>query len=101
MRGGRQELVHGTHEHEKPDAVAASDMGHCVLLCSSPGLLGFTGEKLAKDARIGIAEARAIALKAHPGKITDEELESEAGGGGLRDPFDIKTATGRRGSGST
>ena len=27
---------------------------------------------------MSIAEARAIALKAHPGEITDEELEREA-----------------------
>jgi uncharacterized membrane protein YkoI len=29
-------------------------------------------------------------LKAHPSKITDEELEKEAGGTGLRYSFDIK-----------
>jgi hypothetical protein len=37
-----------------------------------------------------VSEARAIALKAHPGKITDEELEKEKGGTGLRYSFDIK-----------
>ena len=31
-----------------------------------------------------------IALKAHPGKITDEELEQEKGGSGLRYSFDIR-----------
>ena len=36
-------------------------------------------------------EARAIALKAHPGKITDEELELEKGGSSLRYSFDIKS----------
>jgi Peptidase propeptide and YPEB domain len=41
----------------------------------------------------GIAEARAIALKAHPGKITDEELERESGGTGLRYLFDIKSGS--------
>jgi uncharacterized membrane protein YkoI len=55
--------------------------------------LAYTGEKLAKDAKISIAEARAIALKAHPGKITDEELEREAGGTGLRYSFDIKSGS--------
>lgn len=64
-----------------------------ALLFACPAL-AYTGEKLAKDAKIGIAEARAIALKAHPGKITDEELEKEKGGSGLRYSFDIKTATG-------
>ena len=64
-----------------------------ALLFACPAL-AYTGEKLAKDAKIGIAEARAIALNAHPGKITDEELEKEKGGSGLRYSFDIKTATG-------
>ena len=54
----------------------------------------FTGEKLAKNAKITIADARAIALKAHPGKITDQELENEKGGSGLRYSFDIKGANG-------
>ena len=65
-----------------------------ALLFACPAL-AYTGEKLAKDAKIIIAEARAIAQKAHPGKITDEELEKEKGGGGLRYSFDIKTATRR------
>ena len=64
-----------------------------ALLFAGP-VLAYTGEKLAKDAKISIAEARTIALKAHPGKITDEELEKEKGGSGLRYSFDIKTATG-------
>ncbi len=50
----------------------------------------YTGEELAHRAKIGIAQARAIALKAHPGTITDEELEREGGGSGLRYSFDIK-----------
>jgi hypothetical protein len=45
-----------------------------ALLFACPAL-AYTGEKLAKDAKVSMAEARAIALKAHPGKITDEELE--------------------------
>jgi hypothetical protein len=44
-----------------------------ALLLACPAL-AYKGEKLAKDAKVSIAEARAIALKAHPGKITDEEL---------------------------
>jgi hypothetical protein len=53
----------------------------------------YTGQGLANRAKIGIAEARAIALKAHPGKITDEELERESGGSGLRYSFDIKSGS--------
>jgi Peptidase propeptide and YPEB domain len=64
-----------------------------ALLFASPAF-AYTGEKLAKDAKVGIDEARAIALKAYPGKITDEELEKEKGGSGLRYSFDIKTAAG-------
>ncbi len=50
----------------------------------------YTGEELANQAKISITEARTIALKAHPGRITDEELEKEKGGSGLRYSFDIK-----------
>src|SRR6478736_3155976 len=52
-------------------------------------LLAYTGEKLAKGAKVSIEEARAIALKAQPGTISDEELEREGGGSGLRYSFDI------------
>ncbi len=72
-----------------------SKMVGAVLLCSA--LIGargaaqaYTGEELAKDAKVSLADARAIALKAHPGKITDEEFEKESGGSGLRYSFDIK-----------
>jgi uncharacterized membrane protein YkoI len=51
----------------------------------------YTGENLAKGAKISIDDARAIALKAWPGTITDEELEKEKGGSGLRYSFDIKS----------
>jgi hypothetical protein len=37
-----------------------------ALLFACP-TLAYTGEKLAKDAKVSIAEARSIALKAHPG----------------------------------
>ena len=63
-----------------------------ILLVAGPAL-AYKGEKLAKDAKVSIVEARAIALKAHPGKITDEELEHESGGTGLRYSFDVKTGS--------
>jgi len=59
-----------------------------VLVCGVAS--AYTGEELAKDAKVTLSEARAIALKAFPGKITDEELEKEKGGSGLRYSFDIK-----------
>ncbi|MDE2210848.1 MAG: PepSY domain-containing protein [Betaproteobacteria bacterium] len=50
----------------------------------------YTGEQFARDAKVGMAEARSIALRAHPGKIIDAELEKESGGSGLRYSFDIR-----------
>jgi uncharacterized membrane protein YkoI len=61
------------------------------LLAATLPAMAYTGQELAKRAKISIAQARAIALKAHPGKIIDEELERENGGSGLRYSFDIKS----------
>ncbi len=52
----------------------------------------YTGYKLASAAHVTIDQARQTALKARPGVITDQELEKEAGGSGLRYSFDIKAA---------
>ena len=41
-------------------------------------------------AKVTLAQARASAVRAHPGVITDQELEKESGGTGLRYSFDIK-----------
>src|SRR5579859_4801407 len=54
----------------------------------------YTGEELAGKAKVSMQQARSIALKAHPGKITDEELEQEKGGSGLRYSFDIRDSKG-------
>ena len=48
------------------------------------------GANLMPQAKVTLAQARATALKAHPGVITDQELEKEAGGTGLRYSLDIK-----------
>jgi uncharacterized membrane protein YkoI len=53
----------------------------------------FTGEELAAEAKITLAEARAIALKVFAGEIASEELEKEKGGSGLRYSFDIKNGS--------
>ncbi len=58
-------------------------------LAFSASALAYPGEELAKGAKVDIQAARDIALKARPGKITDEELEKEKGGSGLRYSFDI------------
>lgn len=61
-----------------------------MLLVGAFSAQAYTGEALAKHAKVTMTEARVIALKAHPGKITDEELEKEGGGSGLRYSFDIR-----------
>ena len=60
-----------------------------ILTAASVSDFAFTGENLAGHAKVTIEQARSIALKAYPGKITDEELEQEKGGSGLRYSFDI------------
>ena len=61
-----------------------------ALVIATTPAIAYTGQELSKQAKVSITEARAIALKAHPGKIVDEELEKEKGGTGLRYSFDIK-----------
>ena len=51
----------------------------------------YVGQNLASRPKVTIAQARVIALKARPGEITDQELENEGGGSGLRYSFDIKS----------
>lgn len=74
--------------------------GHIVLLGTaligvagaagaSAHQLRLKGSELARQARISLAAARTTALKARPGTITDQELEREPGGSGLRYSFDI------------
>ena len=53
--------------------------------------LPFHGANLASSAKVTLAQARKAALTAHPGVITDQELEKESGGTGLRYSFDIKS----------
>lgn len=64
-----------------------------ALIAATLPAMAYTGETMAKDAKITMKQARSIALKAHPGKITDEELEKETGGSGLRYSFDIKSGS--------
>ena len=49
----------------------------------------FAGTALLPMAKITLAQARQTAVRAHPGVITDQELEKESGGTGLRYSFDI------------
>ena len=57
----------------------------------------FDGQQYAKEAKVSLEQARQIALKVLPGgKITDQELEREKGGSGLRYSFDIAVGHGER-----
>ncbi len=46
-------------------------------------------QELETHAKVTMAQARQIALRARPGKITDQELEKERGGTGIRYSFDV------------
>ena len=62
-----------------------------LALLLPAGSFAYTGQQLAENAKITIDHARSIALKARPGTITEEELEKERGGSGLRYSFVIKS----------
>ncbi len=72
--------------------LAASLFGISFTATALPAF-AYSGEALAKDAKIPLAQAQSIALQAQPGKITDTELEHEPGGSTLRYSFDIKPAS--------
>jgi uncharacterized membrane protein YkoI len=59
---------------------------------ATQGDAGLKGHQLAVKAHVSLTQARAIALKARPGTIVDQELEKEGGGSGLRYSFDIKSS---------
>jgi uncharacterized membrane protein YkoI len=62
-----------------------------ALIMSFPTIsYSYTGQELAPQAKVSLQQARAIALKTVPGTVTDQELEKEPGGTGLRYSFDIK-----------
>ena len=58
---------------------------------AAPARHGLKGGNLAPQAHVTLAAARAAALAARPGVITDQELEREGGGSGLRYSFDIRS----------
>ena len=64
-----------------------------AAIAASPltAALAYNGQEFAPQAKVTLEQARAVALKAFPGTITDEELEKESGGSGLRYSFDIKS----------
>jgi uncharacterized membrane protein YkoI len=56
---------------------------------ATPPAKPYVGHELAAAAQVPLTKAEALALRARPGRITDKELEKEAGGSGLRWSFDI------------
>jgi len=73
-------------------ALATTAVATAKTLPTSETSPAFSGHRLAHLASITLVQARAIALKARPGAITDEELERERGGSGLRYSFDVQSA---------
>lgn len=65
-------------------------LGFAGSIASAGSALAYSGQQYAKDTKVTMAQATAIALKAQPGTISDKELERESGGSGLRYSFDIK-----------
>jgi uncharacterized membrane protein YkoI len=68
-----------------------------VLALSASGAIAasanhFAGASLLPQAKVSLTQARATALAARSGKITDQELEKESGGTGLRYSFDIRSS---------
>lgn len=72
--------------------IIATITGISLSLMGIVGAQAYSGESLAQHAKVSMADAQVAALKAHPGTITDQELEKEHGGSGLRYSFDIKGA---------
>ncbi|WP_425230654.1 PepSY domain-containing protein [Sphingomonas sp.] len=60
-----------------------------TALASVEAEAALKGAALAGQAKVSLALARSKALRARPGRITDQELERERGGSGLRYSFDI------------
>ena len=73
---------------------SATVLGALTLIAGLVGgasiAIAYTGEDLAKTAKVTLEDARTIALKARPGTIGDQELEKKKGSGRLRYSFDIK-----------
>lgn len=69
---------------------AAALLATGSIAATKPTPATYAGHELAGGAKLSLDQARAVALKARPGKIIDQELEKEAGGSGLRYAFDVK-----------
>jgi uncharacterized membrane protein YkoI len=70
---------------------AASLLATGAMAGSKAAPATYAGHELVGSAKLSLAQARAVALKARPGKIVDQGLEKEARGSGLRYSFDVKS----------
>lgn len=66
---------------------AALVVGSAGAACAHA--VALKGHEFAAQAKITLAQARSLALKARPGRIVDQELEKEDGESGLRYSFDV------------
>lgn len=74
-------------------AFSAAVLAGAAGLAASGPAHAYTGQQMSGQAKVSIAQARKIALSAQSGTITDQELEQESGGSGLRYSFDIKSGS--------
>jgi uncharacterized membrane protein YkoI len=74
----------------RPIMVALAALA-ATAAAAAPPAHALKGRELAGQAKITLAQARTIATKVRPGAITDQELEKEPGGSGLRYAFDISS----------
>ena len=72
-------------------AIAATGVAAAAAPASHTTASTYKGAELSSGASVTMDAARASALQARPGKITDAELEKERGGSGLRYSFDISS----------
>ena len=70
--------------------LAATAAGGAIAALPKP----FKGHELSRQAKVTLSQARAVAMRARVGAITDQELEKEPGGSGLRYTFDVASRGG-------
>ncbi|HLK24506.1 MAG TPA: PepSY domain-containing protein [Caulobacteraceae bacterium] len=72
-------------------ALVLAGVANARTMAASETDPAFAGHRYAHLVHVSLAQARETALKARPGAITDQELERERGGSGLRYSFDVKS----------
>ena len=75
-------------------AALAATCGFAVASSAAIAPAAFRGQELNSHAKLSIDQARTIALKTHPGVITDQELAKQPSGAGYQYAFNIKDHAG-------